>query len=119
MKILEDQVASLPADFKGSNSGADIHTSPDGRFVYMSEPRLQRIAIFKIAKDGRIKLIGQQDTLGKNPRYFNFNKSGDYLFVTNQDSDNIIVFKVDKKTGLLSKTGIDLTIASPVCIKPL
>jgi 6-phosphogluconolactonase len=117
MKLIEDGIQTLPAGFHGENSGADIHISPDGKFLYTSNRGANSLAIFSILKNGKLKLIGQQDTFGKIPRFFMMNESGDFLFVANQDSDNVVVFKRNRKTGLLQATGIDLKIPSPVCIQ--
>jgi 6-phosphogluconolactonase len=62
-------------------------------------------------------LVGHQPTLGKTPRNFNFDPSGNFLLVANQDSDDIVIFKVDKETGLLSDSGKRINAGNPVCIK--
>jgi 6-phosphogluconolactonase len=51
------------------------------------------------------------------PRNFNFDPSGNFLLVAHQKSDNIVIFKIDKKTGLLTDTGKRINIPNPVCIK--
>jgi 6-phosphogluconolactonase len=61
--------------------------------------------------------VDHQSTLGKKPRNFNFDPSGNYLLVANQDSDEIVIFKIDKKTGLLTDTGKRINVPKPVCIK--
>jgi 6-phosphogluconolactonase len=51
--------------------------------------------------------------------YANFrpDPSGRYLFVANQDSDNIVVFKIDPQTGGLTPTGTSVSLSKPVCVK--
>ncbi len=117
MEIVEDEIRSLPEKFEAKNSAADIQISPDGNFVYMSNRGHNALAIFSVLKNGRLRLIGHQDVMGKVPRYHFFDKTGKFLLVANQDSDNIVVFKRDLKTGMLTFTGIDFKIPSPVCIK--
>ena len=55
--------------------------------------------------------------MGKAPRNFSIDPSGNYLLVANQDSDNVIVFKRNKTTGLLTDTGNKIEVGNPVCLK--
>jgi 6-phosphogluconolactonase len=118
MKLLQ-RTSVLPADFKGAVGVADIHVSPNGKFLYCSDRGDDNsISIFSINPiDGKISLIGHQSTSGKGPRNFNFDPTGNFLLVANQNSDVIVIFKVDKKTGLLTDTGKTISIPSPVCVK--
>ena len=68
-------------------------------------------------KSGLLKLQGHQPTLGKTPRNFNFDPSGNFLLVANQNSDEVVIFRVDHSTGLLSDTGHRIETGNPVCIK--
>ena len=51
------------------------------------------------------------------PRNFAIDPSGTFLLVANQKSDNIVVFRLDQKTGRLSATGQTAEVPSPVCLK--
>ena len=115
----KQRVSALPEDFKGFKSGADIHVSPDGNFLYCSNRGdASSISIFSIDKpNGEIKLIGQQSTFGKTPRNFNFDPSGNFLLVANQDTDEIVLFKINRQTGLLTDLNKKIQVPSPVCIK--
>jgi 6-phosphogluconolactonase len=117
VEIVEDEIRSLPQNFNGKNSAADIQISPDGKFVYVSNRGHNALAIFSVLKNGKLKLIGHQDVMGKTPRFHFFDKTGEFLLVANQDSDNITVFKKDSRTGMLTFTGVDFKLPSPVCIK--
>jgi 6-phosphogluconolactonase len=112
-------INSLPAGYKGPKRTADIHVSPDGKFLYSSDrDSANTIAIFKIDQNnGTLKLVGHQSVMGKTPRNFNFDPSGNYLLVANQNSDNIVVFQVDHQTGRLKYTGHQIPVGNPVCIK--
>lgn len=116
---LVQNISALPMDYMGSVGSADIHVSPDGKFLYGSNRgESNTIAIFKInPKTGWLTLVGHQSTLGKTPRNFNFDPSGNFLLAANQNSDEIVVFKVDKKTGLLSDTRKRIKVGNPVCVK--
>jgi 6-phosphogluconolactonase len=112
-------ISAIPVDFMGAIGSADIHVSPDGKFLYCSNRgESNNIGIFSVdKKTGRLRLIGHQSVLGKTPRNFNFDPSGNFLLVANQNSDEIVIFKRDKDTGLLSDTGKRIAVGNPVCIK--
>ena len=116
---LIQNISALPPEYTGSVGSADIHVSPDGKFLYASNRgESNTIAIFKInPQSGELMLAGHQSTMGKTPRNFNFDPSGNFLLVANQNSDDIIIFKRDKQTGLLSDTGKKIEVGNPVCIK--
>ena len=61
--------------------------------------------------------MGHQSTLGKTPRNFNFDPTGNFLLVANQNSDEIVIFKVDKITGLLTDTQQRIKVGKPVCLQ--
>ena len=109
----------MPSGDTSFAGSADIHVSPDGKFLYASNrAESNTIAIFSInQKNGKLSLIGHQSTLGKTPRNFNFDPTGNFLLVANQNSDKIVVFKIDKDTGLLTDTNNNIDVGKPVCLK--
>lgn len=108
-----------PTDYTEAKGSADIHISPDGKFLYASNRAASNtIGIFSIDQtSGHLSNVGFQSTLGNTPRNFSIDPSGNFLLVANQQSNNIIVFKRDKETGLLKETGITAEVPSPVCLK--
>ena len=116
---LIQNISCQPREYLGPVSSADIHVSPDGNFLYCSNRgESNTIAIFSINKtSGLLTWVGSHETMGKTPRNFNFDPTGNYLFVANQDSNDIVIFRVNKKTGLLTDTGKRINIPNPVCIK--
>ncbi len=112
-------ISGIPTDYKGAVGSADIHVSPDGKFLYSSNRgESNTIAIFSINKDdGKLTLVGHQSTLGQTPRNFTLDPSGNFLLVANQRSNTIVVFKVDKATGKLSALPDQISVQSPVCLK--
>nr|WP_305051451.1 lactonase family protein [Elizabethkingia bruuniana] len=75
------------------------------------------IAVFSIdQKNGKLTKAGYQPT-GIHPRNFAITPNGKLLLVANRDSDQIQVFKIDAKTGLLNNTNQDIKLSMPVCIK--
>ena len=110
--------STLPEDFSGRNSTADIHVHPNGRFVYGSNRGHNSLAIFAIDEaTGRLTYVGHESTQGETPRNFTLDPTGDFLYAANQDSDTIVTFRVDAATGRLSSTGQVAQVATPVCVK--
>ncbi len=97
---------------------ADIHISPDGKFLYASNrANANTITIFSVqASDGRLQKLGSQPTGGVSPRNFVIHPSGKWLLVANQITGNIVVFARDAQTGLLQETGAGLRLPAPVCL---
>lgn len=111
-------VTTLPREPTAADSGADIHVSPNGRFLYCSNRGHDSIAAFKIdPDDGRLTFIAHESTGGKTPRNFAIDPTGRFLLVANQRSDNIVTFRLDSKTGRLAATGHIAEVPSPVCLK--
>ena len=115
----QQTISSLPQNFKGKPASADIHLSSDGNFLYVSNRgESNSLAIFKInKKDGRMNLLQHQSTLGLGPRNFNFDPSGKYLLVANQNSNEVVIFERNINSGLLKDTGKRISVGKPVCIK--
>ncbi|HJZ81152.1 MAG TPA: lactonase family protein [Pyrinomonadaceae bacterium] len=111
-------VTTLPGDFSGSNTGADIHVSPDGRFVYCSNRGHNSIAAFAIdSRSGGLTVVGHEPTRGQTPRNFAVDPTGAFLLAANQNSDSIVVFRRDQVTGRLTATGQVVEVPAPVCLK--
>lgn len=111
-------IASDTTTVSERKGSADIHVSPDGRFLYTSN-RLQNdgIAIFAInPKTGLLTYAGYQKT-GIHPRNFIISQHGKYLLCANRDSNNIQIFTIDHYTGLLTDTGKEIHLSQPVCLK--
>jgi len=114
-------ISTHPDDFIGIKGSADIHISPNGKFLYASNRGdANNITIFSIdSLNGRLHVQGFQSTMGKTPRNFVIDPTGHWLLVANQDSSNIILFKINQKTGLLTLFGKPIDVPNPVCIKML
>ncbi len=115
----KQRISSMPVGDTSDAGSADIHVSQDGNFLYASNrSNANTIAIFRInQKNGKLAIIGHQSTFGRTPRNFNFDPSGNFLLVGNQNSDEIVIFKVDKVTGLLTDTQKRIEVGKPVCLK--
>ncbi|WP_283686031.1 lactonase family protein [Dysgonomonas sp. Marseille-Q5470] len=112
------QIQTIQADTLGAKGSADIHVSPDGKFLYASN-RLKGdgIAIFSINQaDGKLTKVGYQET-GVHPRNFVITPNGKFLLVASRDNDVIQIFLIDRVTGLLENTYKDIELDMPVCLK--
>lgn len=118
LTVIEDTVRSLPPNFQGSNTSADIHTDVKGQYLYMSNRGLNALSIFSIAPTGKLTYIGQQET-GKTPRNFLVDPKGEFVFVASQDDDTITMYRINSKTGKLAAVGKPVKVPSPVCLKML
>ena len=111
-------VSTLPAGMKvEGNSTAEVLVHPSGKFVYGSNRGHDSIAVFAVAKDGKLTLIQNESTQGKVPRNFRIDPSGQWLFAVNQDSDSMVLFRIDAKTGKLTPAGKKVEVFGPVCVK--
>lgn len=108
---------SLPQDFTGDNTGAEIVCSADGRFVYCSNRGHDSIAMYAVdPKVGLLTSIGWVSAQGKTPRYIGLDPSQRFLYATNEQSDNVVAFRVDRKTGRLTPAAQPINTGSPVTI---
>ena len=97
---------------------ADIHSSPDGLFLYVSNRgKENNIAIFSINNKGMLQTIDYQSTCGIHPRIFAIDETGKFLIATNVTSGNVIIFKRNFKTGLLKKIGREIKIKNVSCVQ--
>lgn len=110
-------ISTLPDAFDGRNLLADIHISPQGEFLYVTNRGHNSIAVFKIQSDGNLEFVSHEHVLGEHPRNFLIDEKGEFVLVANQNSDNIVMFNIDKTTGKLNPTGNSIKVPSPVCLK--
>ncbi|MFT3935346.1 MAG: lactonase family protein [Chitinophagaceae bacterium] len=112
-------ISAAQPGFTGFMGSADIHGSADGKFLYCSNRGdANTITIFKInPTNGQLTIAGFQSTLGIAPRNFSLDPTGNFLLVANQNSDNVVIFKRNKITGLLTDTGKKIEVGMPVCLK--
>ncbi len=109
-------LSTLPAEFTGNNSCAEVEVHPSGKFVYASNRGHDSLAVFAVEKaTGRLTLVEYQPTRGKTPRHFAIDPTGRWLLAENQGDNNVVVFEIDRRTGKLRPTGQVVEVGSPVC----
>jgi 6-phosphogluconolactonase len=111
-------IATLPSDYTGTKEAAELVVHPSGKFLYASNRAgIDSITAFSIdSAKGTLKPAGQFSTKGKTPRNFVIDPSGKFLLAANQESGNIVVFRIDRATGTLTSTGQVVDAPAPVCI---
>ncbi len=112
--LTEKQV--IKADRMDARGAADIHFSPDGKYLYASlRLRGDGIVVFEVGPGGLLNYVGYTAT-GPHPRNFNITPNGRYVLVCCRDNDAVEVYARDAATGLLTFTGERLTLARPVYV---
>lgn len=114
---LLQRVPTLPVDFTGANTTAEIRLHPNGRFVYGSNRGHDSLAVFaREPATGRLTPVEIVPCGGGHPRNFALSPDGAWLVCANRDSDNLVVFRVDATTGRLTPTGAVATVPQAVCV---
>ena len=97
------RTTALPEGFTGKPWAADIHITPDGRFLYASERTTNTLTAYKVdATSGKLTTIGSVPT-EKQPRGFNIDPTGRYLAAVGELSDGMTVYAIDQTSGALAK----------------
>lgn len=111
-------LSTLPEDFKGASTCAEVQISPSGKFLYGSNRGHDSIVIYAIDQEnGRLTWMGYRSTQGKTPRHFGIDPAGEFLVVANQDTASVITFRLDPTSGDLSATGYRVDVPTPVCVR--
>ena len=80
---------------------ADIHITPDGKWLYVSERATNTITAFSVDDNtGNLAYIGSYDT-EEIPRGFNIDPNGNFVIVAGQKSDHVAVHAINPETGEL------------------
>jgi 6-phosphogluconolactonase len=110
-------ITTLPENFKGANSTAEIKIDQKGKFLYVSNRGDDSIILFGIDPEtGMLHMLDRVPSGGKTPRNFEIDPGGQWLFAANQNSDNITLFRISQENGKLTQTSTSVKVVSPVCI---
>jgi 6-phosphogluconolactonase len=113
----EQLLSALPDTFTGNSRASEIMIAGDGRTLYTSNRGHDSIAAFRIdLETGRLAYIEACSSQGRTPRFFTLTPNGKFLFVLNEDGDNIVSLAVQAGTGQLAFTGKTWACGSPVCM---
>jgi 6-phosphogluconolactonase len=122
---LVQSISTIPRAFPTTmNTCGRMCVHKSGRFVVVSNRGHQSITVFRVKskgpKRGELQTVGCFHTRGETPRHFQFDNSGQYLLVANQDTDSIAVFNFNLSNGELKYSGNEYRVPSPnfVCCCP-
>ncbi len=109
-------LSTLPEEFSGENTAADIHITPSGEYLYVSNRGHNSLAGYQVdAESGSLSLIGIFPCGGDWPRNFAIDPAGKFLIAANQYSNNLVVFQIEAN-GVLTPTGEECEVPAPVCV---
>ncbi len=92
-------VTALPPGFQGTPAAADLHITPDGRFLYGSERTSSTLTGFTVdPTHGTRSTIGSVPT-ETQPRGFNIDPAGGYLLAVGQLSHALSSYHINASTG--------------------
>lgn len=117
--IERETISTLPENYTGESYCADLKITPDGAFLYGTNRGHDSIAMYRIADDGSLRLIGFEPSLGKGPQNLAITADGRLLLCANMPGNTLTVFRIDQQTGTLTPLGTPLTITSPSCLRIL
>lgn len=101
--------AMMPPSFSGHPSTADLHVTPDGRFLYATERALNRIVGYRVdAGSGGLTQVEETVTEAV-PRAFAIAPDGSFLVVAGEASGRISAYAIDRATGRLTK-GVEFAV---------
>lgn len=130
LKLIQS-IKTVPSAFPTKlNTCGRICVHQSGRFVIVSNRGHESITIFRVkqshgnsgkARRGTLAQVGFFHTRGETPRHFQFDHSGQFLIVANQDSDTIAVFSFNLTSGEIKYTGNEYRVPSPnfICSCPV
>ena len=112
-----ESVSTLPAGFTGRSTTAEIQAHPNGRWLYASNRGHDSLAVFAIdAQRGTLTARGHVPTGGRTPRHFGWDSTGTIVALGNQDSDTVVLGRLDPTTGAIRPSPHVAAVPSPVCL---
>src|SRR5436190_23814478 len=91
--------------------------NPSGKFLYVSNRGHNSVILFEIDRvKGTLTYVEEQGTGGKKPRHFGIQPSAKHLAIANQDSDTLLVCRIDDGNGRLKPSGVSAEAPSPACV---
>lgn len=109
-------VSTLPADFTGTSTCAELEIHPNGKFLYGTNRGHDSLAAFAIDQaTGQLTAIQHESSRGRTPRNFAFDPTAKWIVLTNHNSNNAVVYRVDADTGKLTPTGEPVSVPAPFC----
>lgn len=99
--IWKQTISTLPDNFTGTNTTAEIRIHPSGHFLYNTNRGHNSVTMYSVDANGELDVIGWESTRGEWPRGMNIDPSGTFLYAANQNTDTIAVFRIHLPNGKL------------------
>ncbi len=110
-------VSTLPSDFTGQSTAAEIEVDKTGRYLYASNRGSDSITVFGIDQQkGTVTELQVAPTMGKSPRNFKIDPAGERMIAANQNSNLLTLLKIDPHTGQLTPDSETVDVPAPVCV---
>jgi 6-phosphogluconolactonase len=110
-------VSTLPNDFTGLSTAAEIEVDKTGRYLYASNRGSDSITVFSIdPQQGTVTKRQVAPTMGKGPRNFKIDPAAERIVAANQNSNLLTVLKIDPGTGQLTPESETVDVPAPVCV---
>ena len=110
-------VPTLPKDFTGANTTAEVEVSPDDRFVYASNRGHDSITVFcRHEQSGTLTFLQHAPCGGKTPRHFKLAPNGKWLLCAHMESHSLSVLPLDTEAGTLATPVCTVPSPSPICV---
>jgi 6-phosphogluconolactonase len=112
-------ISTLPEGetVKQGFSTAEVILHPSGRFLYGSNRGHDSLTVFAVDQAGKLTFVQNTPTLGRMPRGFNVDPTGAWLIAGNQESNTVVVFRIDRATGKLTPAGQPIELGMPVSVE--
>ncbi|MCT4397159.1 lactonase family protein [Pediococcus ethanolidurans] len=108
------RILSTPADFKGTQAGAEIMVDPTGNYLFASNRGSKSITSYQIEpQTGKLVLVNSVSNNITNPTCFTIDPLGEWLYVPNNGGRDIIQFAIDSQTGKLAETSNKTQLNAP------
>lgn len=98
-------ISTLPETFSGTNKCADIHITPDNKFLFASNRGHESIASFRIDPETDSLIANGFYNTVSSPREFDIDPTGSFLYVAGETSDNLAYYRIEEGTGMLDSIG--------------
>lgn len=108
-------VSSLPKGFTGESTGSAIRMTPDGKRLLVSNRGHESIAIYDVLSDGRLAFVDTVPVLGSWPRDFILFAGARFMAVTNEKSDNVVIFSCDQGRAGSFRHVATASVPKPIC----
>ncbi len=111
------KLSTLPKDFNGNNTTAEIFLHPNGKWLYCSNRGHNSLAVFHVDPEtGKLTFVEHASSMGETPRSFQIAPQGKHLLIANQNSSNIVVYEINQENGTLTSNGHQIDVPNPCCI---